>query len=171
MFLNLETIPAFYKGYVKLVTHPDVLQALRISGYRTMELIHSIPEAKSDFRYAEGKWSVREVLCHMLDAERIFTYRALRFARNDRTPLSGFDEKEYAAHLNATGRNLRQIGDEMQHVRAATVDLFESFTEEMLARKGTANNNELSVIALGIIIAGHETHHVKVLQERYLKAG
>ena len=168
MFLNLETIPTFYKGYVKLVTHPDVIQALRISGYRTMEIIHSIPEAKSDFRYANGKWTIREVLCHMLDAERIFTYRALRFARNDKTPLSGFDENAYAEHLNAEGRSLAQIGDEMEHLRTATVDLFKSFTPEMLTRKGTANNNELSVGALGIIIAGHETHHGKVLKERYL---
>ena len=168
MFLNLETIPAFYKGYVKLVSHPDVLQALRISGYRTMEIIHSIPESKSDFRYAEGKWSVREVLCHMMDAERIFGYRALRFARNDRTELPGFDEKEYALQLNATGRSLTQIGDEMQHLRTSTVDLFESFTEEMLKRKGSANKSELSVLALGIIIAGHETHHCKILRERYL---
>lgn len=170
MFINLETIPPFYKGYVKLVEQPDVLQAMRISGYRTMELIHSIPEAKSDLRYAEGKWSVREVLCHMIDSERIFAYRALRFARNDKTPLSGFDEKEYATQLNATGRSLRQIGDEMQNLRSSSVDLFESFNEEMLKRKGTANNNELSVIALGFIIAGHETHHCKILQERYLSA-
>ena len=170
MFLNLETIPAFYKGYVKLVTHPDVLQALRISGYRTMELIHSIPELRADFRYAEGKWSIREVLCHMMDAERIFSYRALRFARNDKTALPGFDENEYAKYLNATGRSLTQIGDEMQHLRTSTVDLFESFNEEMLTRKGTASNNELSVVALGIIIAGHETHHCKVLKERYLNA-
>jgi len=167
MFLNLETIPPFYKGYVKLVEQPDVLQALRISGYRTLELIHSVPEAKVDYRYADGKWSIREVLCHMIDAERIFAYRALRFARNDRTPLSGFDEQAYAAHLNATGRSLKQIGDEMQHLRTATVDLFEGFSAEMLTRKGLANNNELSVVALGFVIAGHETHHVKVLKERY----
>lgn len=170
MFLNLETIPPFYKGYVKLVPHPDMLQALRISGYRTMELIHSVPESKCDFRYAEGKWSVREVLYHKMDAERIFSYRALRFARNDKTPLSGFDENEYAKHLNATGKSLTQIGESMQHLRASTVDLFESFTEEMLSRKGTANKNELSVVALGIIIAGHETHHCKILTERYINA-
>ena len=170
MFINLETIPPFYKGYVKLVEQPDVLQAMRISGYRTMELIHSIPEAKSDFHYADGKWSIRDVLCHMIDAERIFSYRALRFARNDKTPLASFDEQAYATHLNATGRNLRQIGDEMQHLRSSSVDLFESFTEEMLKRKGTASNNELSVVALGFIIAGHETHHCKILNERYLSA-
>ena len=168
MFINLDTIPPFYKGYVKLVEQPDVLQAMRISGYRTMELIHSIPDAKADHRYSDDKWSIREVLCHMIDAERIFSYRALRFARNDRTPLSGFDEKEYASQLNATSRSLRQIGDEMQHLRSSSVDLFESFNEEMLKRKGTANSNELSVVALGFIIAGHETHHCKILRERYL---
>ena len=170
MFINLETIPPFFKGYVKLVKHSDVLQALRISGYRAMELVHSVPEAKSDFRYANGKWSIREVLCHMLDAERIFAYRALRFARNDSTPLSGFDENAYATQLNATGRSLKQIGEEMQHLRSSSVDLFESFTEEMLIRKGTASKSELSVVALGFIIAGHETHHCKILQERYLDA-
>ncbi len=170
MFLNLETIPPYYKGYVKLVEQPDVIQALRISGYRTLELIHSIPESKADFRYAPGKWSVREVLCHMLDAERIFSYRALRFARNDKTPLSGFDENAYAAFLNAETRSLSQIGDEMQHLRTSTIDLFKSFSADMLTRKGTANNNELSVGAIGIIIAGHETHHGKVIRERYLSA-
>lgn len=168
MFLNLETIPSFYKGYVKLVEHSDVLQALRISGYRTLELIHSIPEVKSDYRYADGKWTIRQVLCHMLDAERIFAYRALRFARNDQTPLSGFDENAYAAYLNAEGRSLIQIGDEMQHLRTSTIDMFSGFSEEMMTRKGTANKNELSVVALGIIIAGHETHHCKIIRERYL---
>ncbi len=170
MFLNLETIPSFYKGYVKLVEQPDPIQALRISGYRALEVVHSIPEAKVDYRYAEGKWTIREVLCHMMDAERIFAYRALTFARNDKTALPGFDEVEYAKFMNPTSRNLRQIGDQMQHLRTSSVDLFESFSEEMLKRKGVANNNELSVVALGFIIAGHETHHCKVLQERYLKA-
>ncbi len=168
MFLNLETVPHAAKGYVKLVEQPDVLQALRISGYRTMELIHSIPEAKCDLRYAEGKWSIGEVLCHIMDAERIFAYRALTFARNDKTHLPGFDEVEYGNHLNATGRSLRQLGDEMQHLRNSSVDLFESFNEEMLVRKGKANNSEVSVVALGFIIAGHEIHHCKILQERYL---
>ena len=107
----------------------------------------------------------------MLDAERIFSYRALRFARNDRTPLAGFDEQAYAPHLNASSRSLAQIGDEMEHLRTCTVDLFKSFSEEMLTRKGTANNNELTVGAIGIIIAGHETHHCKVIRERYLSVG
>lgn len=168
MLLNLETVPSFYKNYVKQIEETDLLQALRISGHRALELVHAIPEDKADYRYAEGKWSIRELLCHMIDAERIFTYRALRFARNDKTPLSGFEENDYAPQANASGRSLQKIVAEMAHLRSSTIDLFEGFTPEMLIRKGTANKNELSVVALGFIIAGHETHHCNVLKERYL---
>lgn len=168
MILNLETVPPFYKNYVKQIEETDLLQALRISGHRCLELVHSIPDEKADFRYADGKWTIRELLCHMIDGERIFTYRALRFARNDKTPLSGFDENAFAPEANASGRSLQKIVAEMAHLRSATIDLFEGFTPEMLVRKGTANNNELSVVALGFIIAGHETHHCNILKERYL---
>lgn len=168
MLLNLESVPQFYKNYVKQIEETDLLQALRLSGFRTQMLIHSIPAEKSDFRYAEGKWTVRELLCHIIDAERIFAYRALRFARNDKTNLHGFDENTYAPEANAGGRSLKKISDELTHLRASTVDLFEGFTEEMLLRKGTANNNEISVLALGFIIAGHEAHHRRILTERYL---
>lgn len=168
MLINLETIPHFYKNYVKQIEESDVLQALRISGHRTQELIHDIKPEKADFAYAAGKWTIRELLCHMIDAERIFAYRALRFARNDKTPLAGFEENDYAPQANASGRSLKKIADEMGHLRSSTIDLFESFSEDMLVRKGSANNNELSVIAIGFIIAGHETHHRKVLIERYL---
>ena len=169
MLLNLETIPHFYKNYVKHVEESDILQALRVSGHRTQELVHAIKPEKADFRYGEGKWSVREVLCHMIDAERIFAYRALRFARNDKTNLSGFEENDYAPQANASNRSLNKIADEMAHLRTASIDMFEGFSVEMLTRKGTANNNELSVAAIGFIIAGHEMHHVSILKERYLK--
>jgi len=170
MLLNLETIPPFYKNYVKQIDEPDMLQALRISGHRMQELVHSIPDNKADFSYAPGKWTLREMLCHIMDAERIFCYRALRFARNDKTPLSSFEENDYAPQANASGRSLQKIASEMSHLRASTIDLFESFTPEMLIRKGTANTNEISVVAIGFIISGHETHHRKILQERYLAA-
>jgi uncharacterized damage-inducible protein DinB len=168
MILNLETVPSFYKNYVKQIEETDLLQALRISGHRCLELVHAIPEEKADYRYADGKWTIRELLCHMIDGERIFAYRALRFARNDKTPLAGFEEKDYAPQANASGRSLQKIAAEMAHLRSSTIDLFESFTPEMLIRKGMANNNELSVIVMGFIIAGHETHHCNVLKERYL---
>lgn len=169
MLLNLETIPHFYKNYVKLVEESDILQAMRISGHRTQELIHAIKPDKADFRYGPGKWSIREVLCHMIDAERIFAYRALRFARNDKTDLPGFEENDYAPQANASQRTMNKIADEMAHLRICTLDMFEGFNQEMLARKGTANKNELSVAALGFIIAGHEMHHVAILKERYLQ--
>jgi hypothetical protein len=167
MIINLETIPSFYKGYIKLVEETDLLQALRLSSYRSLELLHSVPEQKWDFRYEPGKWSARELWCHVIDAERIFAYRALTFARNDKNDLPGFDENLYVPESNATGRSLKRIADEFMHVRLSTIDLFESFTEEMLSRKGRANKNEISVAALGFIIAGHETHHRKILRERY----
>src|SRR5271154_1485129 len=170
MILNLESIPHFYKNYVKQIEETDLIQALRISGHRMLELVHFIKEEKSDYRYAEGKWTIRELLCHVIDAERIFAYRALRFARQDKTPLSGFEENDYAPRANASGRSLKKIADEMAHLRSSTIDLFEGFTPEMLMFKGTASNSELSVVALGFIIAGHETHHRKILMERYLSS-
>lgn len=168
MLLNLETVPAFYKNYVKQIEESDVLQALRLSGFRTQMLIHSIPQEKADHRYEEKKWTVRELLCHVIDAERIFAYRALRFARNDKTNLHPFEENDYAVQANASARSLKKIADELSHLRMSTVDMFEGFTEDMLKRRGVANNNEISVLALGFIIAGHEAHHRKVLTERYL---
>jgi uncharacterized damage-inducible protein DinB len=170
MILNLGTIPHFYKNYVKNIEETDLLQALRISGHRCLELLHAIPEEKADYRYAEGKWTIRELLCHMIDAERIFAYRALRFARNDKTLLAGFDENQYAPETNASGRSLQKLAAEVAHLRSSTIDMFEGFSPEMLNRRGTANQNELSVAALGFIIAGHETHHCNVLKERYLSA-
>jgi uncharacterized damage-inducible protein DinB len=170
MLINLETIPPFYKNYVKQIEESDLLQALRISGHRMLELVHSLKDEQKDLRYAEGKWSIRELLCHLIDAERIFAYRALRFARNDKTPLAGWEENDYAPRANARGRSLKQIADEMRHVRISTLDLFEGFTGEMLSHKGTANNNEMTVLVMGFVIAGHETHHRKILTERYLGA-
>lgn len=170
MLLNLEIIPTFYKNYVKLIDETDILMALRVSGYRTQELIHGSLSDMSNYCYEEGKWSVREVLCHMIDAERIFGYRALRFARNDKTNLHGFEENDYAPQANAAARSLNKIAYEMSHLRTSTIELFDGFSEEMLKRKGSANNTEMTVAALGFIIAGHETHHRKILKDRYISS-
>jgi len=142
--------------------------ALKNSNRLTLELVRSIEEDKGEYRYAQGKWSIKELLCHMMDAERIFAYRALRFARNDNTPLSGFEENDYAPEANAHGRKIKEISDEMERLRLTTLDLFKSFSPAMLLRKGIASNVELSVLNLGFIIPGHETHHRKVLLDRYL---
>ncbi|MEQ8304420.1 MAG: DinB family protein [Cyclobacteriaceae bacterium] len=170
MLLNLDNIPQFYKKYVKLIEETDIPRALRNSGHRIQEAVHAIPTDRQDFKYAEDKWTIREVLCHMIDAERVFAYRALRFARNDKTELAGFDENTYTPESNASGRELKSIINEMSHLRISTIDLFEGFTTEMLARKGAANKSEFTVSSLGFIIAGHEMHHLNVLKERYFSA-
>ena len=167
---DLENINPFYKGYVEHVQHLDVHEALKVSGKTTVEVVRSIPESKGDFQYQPGKWTIKEVICHMLDVERIFAYRALRFARNDKTNLPGFEENDYAPEANARNRKMLDLADEMERLRHTTIDLYRSFTTEMLVRKGKANDAEMSVLNLGYVIAGHESHHRKILLDRYLKA-
>ncbi|UII34047.1 DinB family protein [Fulvivirga ulvae] len=164
---DLLSIPPFYRKYVESVEEEDLIPALINSGNLTIDLIKSIPEASGDYRYALGKWSVKEVLVHMIDAERIFAYRALRFGRNDKTELPGFEENDYAIASNAGARKLYKILEEYNNVRAATIDLFGSLDEEALARTGFANGTEITVSGIGFVIAGHETHHRNVLNERY----
>jgi hypothetical protein len=165
---DLNTLPDFHKRYVDHVKDFDMLEALKFSSKETLQLIRSIPEDKGDHRYAEGKWTIKELLCHMMDTERILAYRALRFARNDKTNLPGFEENDYAPQANAQNRKVKDIANEMERLRLTTIDLFVNFTPEMLKRKGLANNLELSVLNLGYIISGHESHHRKILKERYL---
>lgn len=165
---ELESVPPFYRGYINNVKDHDMFEILTLSNKQALEVVRSIPESQGEYRYAPGKWSIKELLCHMIDFERIFAYRALRFSRNDKTPLPGFEENDYAPEANAHGRTIVEIAGQMERLRKTTIDLFESFTPEMLTRKGIASNSELSVVNLGFIIPGHETHHRKVLQERYL---
>ena len=165
---DLSKVPEFYKGYVENAKNFDVLEALRTSSKKMAELIQTIPESKGDFRYAPEKWSIKEMLRHMSDAERIFAYRALRFSRNDKTPLNSFDENAYAPEANASAKTIKELGAELVNLRKSTIDLFSSFTPEMMNREGTASNKVMSVLILGYVIAGHEMHHHKILQERYL---
>ncbi len=165
---DFNTLPEFHKRYVQHVKDYDVLEAMKISSKETLGLVRSISEEMGEHRYAAGKWSIKELLCHMMDTERILAYRALRFARNDKTNLPGFEENDYAPQANANNRNIKQIADEMERLRQTTIDLFINFTAEMLERKGLANNLELSVLNLGYIIPGHESHHRAILKERYL---
>jgi uncharacterized damage-inducible protein DinB len=165
----MAEVPVFYKGYVENVQDLDVMQALTQSSKVALNIFRSIPEDMGGYRYAEGKWSVKELLNHMMDVERIMCYRALRFSRNDKTPLPGFEENDYAPLANAHARTVAQLCDEMERLRATTVDLFLSFSPDMLTREGSANNNKLSVLHLGYVIAGHETHHRKIIVDRYLR--
>jgi uncharacterized damage-inducible protein DinB len=166
---DFESIPPFYWGYLENVKHLDVYEALRKSGEDAYKIILTVPEDKGALRYAEGKWSIKELLCHMMDVERIMAYRALRFARRDKTPLPGFEENDYAPNANADARTIVALAEEMKALRKSTLDLFNSFSPDMLQQTGTANKSNLSVLNLGYIIPGHETHHVNILKDRYLK--
>ncbi len=165
---DIEKVPDFYKPYVELVKDMDMMDALRFASKKAQQLVPYIPEEKGGYRYAEGKWTVKEVLNHMMDTERVFAYRALRFSRNDQTPLSPFDEDFYAPKANAHARDIQQLARELKRLRETTIDLFASMTPEMLQYEGTASGKRLSVLYLGYITAGHDLHHQRILQERYL---
>src|SRR5262249_17388086 len=145
----------------------DALAALRAQGAATPRLLSGLSEAQAMHRYEPGKWSVKEVVGHITDAERVFAYRALRIARADKTPMPGFDENAWVPAGRFDRRPLPELVADYETVRAASVALFSSFDEESLTRRGTANGQEISVRALAHIIAGHELHHVRLLKERY----
>jgi len=146
----------------------DVINALEVAHKRTNELIDLITEEQGNGAYAEGKWTIKELLVHMIDTERIFCNRALRIARNDKTDMPGYEHDAYVSYSGANERRLIDIYKEFNVVRQGTIALFNSFTPEMLERGGTANGNALTVLSIGYIIAGHETHHTNVMDERYL---
>ena len=123
---------------------------------------------KFDYRYAEGKWTIKDIIQHLIDSERVFAYRAMRFARNDNTILPGFDENSYADATNAGNRSIQELLTEMALVRQCTITLFKSFTKDDLLKMGTASDNKVSVRALGFIIIGHQNHHIEIFTERYL---
>ena len=158
----------FYAGYVSAVPEGPLLMLLRDQLAETEALLRELTGARADHRYAPDKWSVKEVVGHIADAERIFAYRALRFARGDRTPLPGFEQEDYIRGGNFAARALPEIAGELRSVRMATITLFAGLSEEALQRRGPANGLEVSVRALAWIIAGHERHHARVLRERYL---
>jgi hypothetical protein len=158
----------FYAGYVGLVPDRPVLEVLREQLASTRALLSAIPSSKQDFRYAPAKWSIKEVVGHIVDTEWVFTYRALRIARNDKTPLPGMDQDQFMDGANFAKRDLPSLVEELFHLRSANLALFESFDEEILDRAGTASDCPFTVRALLHIIAGHQIHHINVLKERYL---
>ncbi|HKG91331.1 MAG TPA: DinB family protein [Gemmatimonadaceae bacterium] len=162
-----EYLPYYHK-YVTLVPEGDIVGLLAQQVGETLGLLRGVSEERGMRRYAEGKWSIKEVAGHMADTERIFAYRALRIARADRTPLPGYEQDDYVRAANFDQRPLADLTDELAQVRRATVALFRGFDAEAWTRTGTANNAEVSVRALAYIIAGHERHHLDVLRTKYL---
>jgi len=158
----------FHAAYVQAVPDGDVLSFLERQGRETVALLRGVSEKQSQHRYAPGKWSIREVVGHMNDAERVFTYRALSFARSDTTPLPGFDENAWGASSNADRRTLAELVEDFAAVRAATLTLFRGLSDNEIGRAGTASGHRVTVAALAYVVAGHEKHHLKILKERYL---
>ena len=157
----------FYAGYVASVPDGDIVEVLELQHRDTLAALRAVSEERAGFRYAPEKWSIREVVLHLSDAERVFTYRALHFARGGKDPLPSMDEQRWVPMSNADRRTLPDIAAEFAAVRAATVALFRGFTEAEFARAGIASGNAVSVRALAYITAGHERHHLGVLREKY----
>lgn len=155
-------------AYVNAVPDGDVLMLLERQGRETVALLRSLDEEKSRQRYAPDKWSIRGVIGHIIDAERVFTYRALTFARGDGVALPAFDENAWAAASNAEARKLAALVDELAAVRAGSVALFRGFGEKEWGRHGTASGHRVTVRGLLYVTAGHERHHLRILRERYL---
>ena len=167
--------PAYSHIYMDLLKKDDlILNHLYENFYKIKDLIYSLPEEKFSYRYAENKWTIKEILVHLIDDERIFAYRALRYARNDNTPLHGFEEKDYVRYSYADERSLDSIFEEYWAVRSSTILLFENLPEDSFMRNGGGINeyghviNVRTVRALAYHIAGHELHHIKIIKERYL---
>jgi len=157
----------FYHGYVSSVPDGNIVELLRSGGRELLEAIGRIPEDRGGYRYGPEKWSIREVIGHLIDAERIFSYRALRVARGDRTPLAGFEENSYVKTAGSDARTIADLARELAAVRESTVLLFESMPDEAWGRSGIASENEVSMRALAYIVAGHSRHHLRILRERY----
>lgn len=158
----------FYAGYVGQVPDGSVIDILAAGAGDTLGLVAGMTEARAGHRYAPGKWSIKEVIGHLIDAERVFAYRLLCFARGDGTPLPGFAENDFVREAHFDRRTLVDLAEEFRLVREANMRLFRSLEPEVLPRRGTAKGKEVSVRALLFVMAGHEIHHQKVLRERYL---
>ncbi|GAC1625410.1 MAG: DinB family protein [Candidatus Acidiferrum sp.] len=160
----------FHEKYISLIQGEDIVAVLEAHLRQTIAMFSGRSEREGDFRYAPGKWSVKDVLGHVADAERIFVYRALRMARGDQTPLPGFEQDDYVRTARAGERKLASIVEEFTDVRRASISLLRSFDAEAWQRRGVASNHEVTVRALAYITAGHELHHRRVLEERYFPA-
>ncbi len=166
--LKEDEYSSFYKNYVTILGEINLLEVLNNSLENLINTLKNLPEEKLQYRYEEGKWTIKELIQHIIDAERVLSYRALRFARNDATNLQGFDEDWYVKNSNGNDRDFDELLNEFSLVRKATILLFKSFSNEMLTNTGSANGSVVSVRALGFIIAGHQIHHLNIIKEKYL---
>ena len=160
----------FYEPYIEALVsnEKNILENLKETHLEAIALLKDLPETKQHYRYAEGKWTIKELIQHFIDAERVLSYRALRFARRDATNLPGYEEDDYVKNSNGDTRDYNDLLEEFSAVRNTTILLFNSFTHESLQRIGSANGSIISVRALGFIISGHLQHHLTIIKDRYL---
>ena len=159
---------AFYAGYIARVPDGDLVGALEANLEEFVRTIGAVAEVRGGFAYAPGKWTLKEVIGHLIDGEREFSYRAIRIARGDETPLPGFDEQAWVPQSGANDRTIADLLAELRAVRAATIALLRHLPADSVTRRGTASGNGVTVRALAWIIAGHPMHHLSILRERYL---
>ncbi|MEJ2614575.1 MAG: DinB family protein [Ignavibacteriaceae bacterium] len=158
----------FYEGYIKDVIGNDPFRNLENQYQEIQSILQSLTAEEANFAYSEGKWTVKEVLGHLIDTERIMDYRALCIARKEKQSLPGFEQDDYVREANFKDINISNLLEDYRTVRKSTMSLFKNFTENMLNQRGVANGKEITVLALLYIIAGHEQHHLKILKEKYL---
>jgi len=159
----------YFERYIKLIEGDDIIKILYEQNKITRELINSISDYKGNYRYADGKWTIKEVIGHILDSERILAYRALSLARGEKKSLPGFDHEDYVREGNFNSRELLELCFEFKLLRESNLLQFKNFSEDMLCKKGFADEASVTVLALLYIIGGHEKHHLNVLEEKYLK--
>lgn len=163
-----DEYPEWFAQEIEQVHYNDLLKGLGESLNKTITFLQQLTEEDLVYRYAPGKWSIKQMWQHIIDVERVLSYRALRYARKDETVLTGFDENKYAVVSNADYRNFKDIIREYAVVRDATLELFRSFTEAMFFHRGTAGKSNMTVRSVGYLILGHELHHIRTINERYL---
>ena len=160
--------PVYFQKYIDLISSEDILHVLAEQIKEIQELISTISAEKENYRYAAGKWTPKEVIGHLIDTERIMAYRALRFARKDKTPLVGFEENNYVENANFNKRTIYDLAHSFGLVRESNIDLFKHFDEAALNETGNANGNNVSVRAILFMIAGHTKYHVTIIRTKYL---
>lgn len=160
--------PEFFHNYINYTKGNSPKELIQNHSKEIYDFYNNLPDAKADHAYAEGKWTIKQLLQHIIDAERIFTYRALRIARKDKTPLAGFDENIYAANDGSANRTLQSLKDEFNAVRTSTDMLVKSFNETQLNESGISSNKYITANAICFITYGHLLHHKRIIEERYL---
>ncbi len=166
--MDASNYPEYYRQYIERIPKGELIDLLPFSLNEALKTLVMISEEKGNYAYEEGKWTIKEVLQHLIDTERIFCFRALAFARGEKNEIAGFDHNEYTAESKAEKRTMKSLLEELKRLRASTIDLFGSMDAEMLGRSGTANGKKIGVDQIGYVIVGHEMHHVKMIEEKYL---